>query len=264
MARFERHGSSRRCIAGTDMTFGSLFAGIGGFDLGFERAGMKCIWQVEIDPFCQKVLAKHWPDVKRYGDITEVDWSRVERPDVICGGFPCQPVSVAGKRLGADDERWLWPEVVRCLSDLRPRFAVLENVPGLLTAGMGSVLGDLWESGYDAEWQVVPASAFGAPHRRDRVFLVTYPSGERWACINDGLGQEAKQEGSSEGNKRFWGHHTPVHIHSLGRAYVSVAFDSRVDDGVPEWVDRRLKGCGNAIVPQITEWIGRQLVNATR
>jgi len=156
------------------LTVGSLFSGIGGLDLGLERAGMEVIWQVENDPYCNKVLAKHWPEVKRYGDIKDIDWSEVERPDLVCGGFPCQPVSVAGKRLGTEDERWLWPEFRRCLRGVGPRFVFVENVPGLLAGGMGDVLGDLAGLGYDAEWESLPASAFGAPHLRYRVFIVAH------------------------------------------------------------------------------------------
>ncbi len=151
-------------------TFGSLFAGIGGIDLGLERAGWECRWQVEYDPFCQHVLAHHWPDVPRYGDIRAVDWSMVEPVDLIAGGFPCQPFSNAGKRRGKDDERWLWPEFFRCVRALRPRFVLVENVPGFLQphGGLGELLGDLASFGYDAEWDCIPAAAVGAPHRRDR------------------------------------------------------------------------------------------------
>src|SRR5262245_38127917 len=113
------------------LTFGSLFAGIGGFDLGFERAGMKCVWQVEIDPYATKVLEKHWPHVRRHDDVQTFPPAGDWRCDVICGGFPCQPVSLAGKRRGQDDERWLWPHFSRIIRELRPRFAVVENVPGL-------------------------------------------------------------------------------------------------------------------------------------
>src|SRR4051812_1350475 len=116
-------------------TFGSLFAGIGGIDLGLERAGWRGRWQVEYEPFCQRVLAKHWPDVTRYGDIHVVDWSRVEPVDLIAGGFPCQPWSSAGSRRGLDDDRWLWPEFERAVRHLRPRYVLVENVPGLLVGG---------------------------------------------------------------------------------------------------------------------------------
>src|SRR5262245_30804281 len=124
-------------------TFGSLFAGIGGLDLGLERAGWTVRWQVEIDPFCQRVLAKHWPAVPRYGDVTTLSLERVERVDLICGGFPCQPVSHAGERLAQDDPRWLWPAFARVVRALRPRLVLVENVTGLLSAGMGDVLRDL-------------------------------------------------------------------------------------------------------------------------
>jgi len=169
-------------------TFGSLFAGIGGIDLGLERAGWACRWQVEIDPFCNRVLAKHWPDVPRYGDIRAIDWSGVERVDLLAGGFPCQPVSVAGKQLAQADERWLWPEFARAIRELRPRLVLVENVPGLLGAhgGFGDVLGDLAALGYDAEWDCIPAAAVGAPHLRYRVYVVAYArrgSGERWGDI---------------------------------------------------------------------------------
>ena len=160
-----------------NLTHGSLFSGIGGFDLGFERAGIQTLWQVENDPYAVKVLERHWPNVKRYGDIKAIEWEAVEVPDIVSGGFPCQPVSVAGKRRGADDERWLWPEFARCLRVLRPRYAVLENVPGLLALGFGDVLGDLAALGYDAEWDCIPAAAFGAPHLRYRVWVVAYAEG---------------------------------------------------------------------------------------
>lgn len=157
----------------------SLFSGIGGLELGLERAGMTVVGQVEIDPFCRQVLAKHWPEVPRHDDVrTCVEWWLGEpRPavDVVAGGFPCQPVSVAGQRRAQADDRWLWPAFHAVIRDLRPRYAIMENVPGLLGRGMGDVLGDLAEIGYDTEWDCIPAAAVGAPHRRDRVFVVAYP-----------------------------------------------------------------------------------------
>ena len=140
------------------MRVGSLFSGIGGFDLGLERAGHEIVWQVENDAYCLKVLAKHWPDVPCYEDVHDVGAHNLEEVDVICGGFPCQPVSVAGKQRGQDDERWLWPEFARILRELRPRYALVENVPGLLVRGLGDVLGDLAELGYSAEWGCVSAA----------------------------------------------------------------------------------------------------------
>jgi DNA (cytosine-5)-methyltransferase 1 len=166
------------------MTVGSLFSGIGGLDLGLERAGHTVRWQVEADPYCRRVLAQHWPDIPCYPDVTHLTAETLEPVDLICGGFPCQPVSVAGAQKGTDDERWLWPHFARLLGALRPRYALLENVPGLLTANgghaFGAILSDLADSGYDATWDSIPASALGAPHRRYRVFIIaSLPDAER-------------------------------------------------------------------------------------
>ena len=158
------------------LTVGSLFSGIGGLDLGLERAGMKVIWQSEIDPYACKVLKKHWPEVVNHGDIKQIDWRAVEPVDVICGGYPCQPFSTAGKRKGTDDPRHLWPWVRTAISELRPRYAILENVRGHLSLGGLQVIGELAEIGYDAEWRVVSAAGVGAPHRRDRIIIVAYPT----------------------------------------------------------------------------------------
>lgn len=160
-------------------TVGSLFTGIGGLDLALESLGGVPVWQSEIEPSASGVLAKHWPGVPNLGDIRTVDWSEVERPDIICGGYPCQPFSVAGLRKGEDDPRHLWPAFRDALGVLRPRWVVLENVRGHLSLGFGSVLGDLSSLGYDAEWAVVRASDIGAPHRRERLFVVAADTDER-------------------------------------------------------------------------------------
>ena len=166
-----------------ELSFGSLFAGIGGIDLGFERAGMVCKWQVEIEPYCQKVLAKHWPDVRRHDDVRTWPQPDTEPVDVIAGGFPCQDISYAGKGAGLAGERsGLFYEVARIVSEMGPRFVVLENVAALLTRGMGDVLGTLASLGYDAEWHCIPAAAVGAPHIRDRAFILAYTEdSQRWA-----------------------------------------------------------------------------------
>ncbi len=157
------------------MTFGSLFSGIAGIDLGLERAGMECRWQVEIDPFATKVLAERWPNVKRYGDIKTVG-PDLEPVDLIAGGFPCQDLSQAGKQAGIEGSRsGLWFEYARIIGELRPRYVLIENVPGLLVYdGMRRVLGELSRRGYDAVWFSVRASDFGASHLRKRVFIVAY------------------------------------------------------------------------------------------
>ena len=157
------------------LTFGSLFAGIGGFDLGFERAGFECKWQVEIDNYATKILEKHWPKVHRERDIRECNTSNLERVDCIIGGFPCQDISYAGRGAGLDGERsGLFFEAIRLVRELQPRAIVLENVAALLTRGLDRVLGTLAEIGYDAEWHCIPAAAVGAPHIRDRVFVLAY------------------------------------------------------------------------------------------
>lgn len=160
------------------LTIGSLFSGIGGLDLGLERAGMEVIWQSEIDPYGCRVLKKHWPAVVNHGNIKEINWGNVVRPDIICGGYPCQPFSTAGKRNGTDDPRHLWPWVREAISELRPKYAILENVRGHVSLGLNVVLGEMASIGYDAEWQIVSAASVGAPHRRDRVIIVAYPNGE--------------------------------------------------------------------------------------
>jgi DNA (cytosine-5)-methyltransferase 1 len=178
----------------------SLFTGVGGIDLGLERAGMRVVGQVEIDPYCQQVLAKHWPAVPRHDDVHTAAtwWLSQERPrvDLIAGGFPCQPVSLAGRQRGQDDERWLWPAMADVIRQLRPGWLLLENVPGLLVRGLGDVLGDLAACGYDTEWDCVPASAVGAPHRRDRVWIVAYPTGDGRGTRGPGRSAGAGADGA--------------------------------------------------------------------
>jgi DNA-cytosine methyltransferase len=164
--------------------FGSLFSGIGGLDLGLERAGMDCAWQVEIDDYCRRVLAKHWPDVPKHTDIRAVDFERVERVDLVAGGFPCQDLSYAGKGAGLSGARsGLWSEFKRAIRLVGPRYVLVENVPGLLSRGMGVVCGDLAELGYVGEWESLPAAAFGAPHLRYRVFIVAHANEQRRKAV---------------------------------------------------------------------------------
>jgi DNA (cytosine-5)-methyltransferase 1 len=159
----------------------SLFAGIGGLELGLERAGMTVVGQVEIDPFCRRVLAKHWPDVPRHDDVrTCVEWWRSgPRPavHVVAGGFPCQGHSVAGLRRGTGDERWGWPWYRTVVEALRPAWVIVENVPNLVRTGLLDVLRDLADLGFDAWWGCVPAAAVGAPHLRWRLFVIAADAG---------------------------------------------------------------------------------------
>ncbi len=162
------------------LTVGSLFAGIGGFDLGFENAGMKTSWQVEIEPFCLKVLAKRFPHAERFNDVRTVGTHNLNPVDVIVGGFPCQDVSVAGKRAGLAGERTgLFYDAARILQELRPRWFVIENVPGLLSSNRGRDFAEVLrvlmvECGYGVAWRVLNSQFFGVAQRRRRVFIVGY------------------------------------------------------------------------------------------
>ena len=164
------------------LKLGSLFSGIGGIELGFERTGrFKTIWHCEIEPYPSAVLEKNFPGVVNYGDITKVDWTRVERPDVIVGGFPCQDISVAGRGAGIKEgtRSGLWSEYARAIRELQPRYVVVENVPMLARRGLTRVLGDIAALGYDAEWFTIRASDVGAPHRRERLFIIAHNPRER-------------------------------------------------------------------------------------
>jgi DNA (cytosine-5)-methyltransferase 1 len=298
------------------MKFGSLFAGIGGIDLGLERAGMECAWQVEIDDYATKVLTKHWPDVPKFRDIRECGSHNLGAVDLIAGGFPCQDISLAGPGGGLDGERsGLWTQYRRIIRELRPRFVLVENVSALLGRGISGVLGDLAESGYDAEWDCIPAAAVGAPHRRDRLFIVAYATrftqrkspnqndtiskgGETrdelmcgGQCSTDVADANSEWQSQSQGviaQQRRWisdGGQTrnASNANSQRREkqhFATIANKPRLDswrddagwrqwavepdvgrvaDGVPRRVDR-LRGLGNAVVPQVAEFIGRQIM----
>ncbi len=184
------------------MRVGSLFSGIGGIELGFERAGgFETAWFVENDPHAQAVLRKHWPDAAIYDDVTTVDFTNVPRIDILTGGFPCQDISNAGKRAGIEGSRsGLWSHCVRAVRDLRPRLAMFENVSALTRRGLDAVLCDLAAIGYDAEWYCVPAAAVGAPHRRDRIAILAYPD----SCMASDGGQrsDTPRESTVGGDER--------------------------------------------------------------
>lgn len=174
------------------MRFGSLFSGIGGLDLGLEWSGMTVAWQCEKDPFCRGVLRQHWPHARLYDDITTLDATDLAPVDLICGGFPCQPVSLAGRRRGSNDARWLWPAMRDIISHVRPSWVLGENTPGLITMGLDGVLFDLEALGYACRTFVIPACAVDAPHRRDRVFIVAHADS---GLCNAGGSSEPGQEG---------------------------------------------------------------------
>lgn len=304
------------------LTFGSLFSGIGGIDLGLERAGWQCAWQVEIDDYARAVLEKHWPHVARYRDVRfflgSKRWRRARVAwyvDCIAGGFPCQDISVAGRGEGIDGKRsGLWNEFARIVRLLRPRYVLVENVPALTVRGFGRVLGDLAALGFDAEWGCLPAAAVAAPHTRWRLFIVGYRRqgdvevrGRRNAdgheheirasarqevgatAANDvapsyaNSSRQPQSQGSIQeqrGRTGFVSVQTPSDAASRwagqrwGQEFAAYCERTRnlfwppvepgirgVAAGIPHRVDR-LRGLGNAVVPQIAEWIGRRVLES--
>jgi len=233
-------------------TIGSLFAGIGGLELGLEAAlGWETRWQVEIDPFCRGVLARHWPDADRsVTDIREAGAHNLARVDLVCGGFPCVEISSAGRKGGIYvGNSALWSEMERVVCELQPRAVVVENPADLLYRGMGRVLGDLAALGYDAEWSVLPACAVGAPHARERVFVVAYTN--RGSQPTGALDAEARRVPADAVDLRHWRQPLPGTL--------------RVADGVSGGLDR-VRALGRAVVPQCAYQVGlriRELMEAT-
>jgi DNA (cytosine-5)-methyltransferase 1 len=238
-----------------------LFSGIGGFSLGLDRAGgFETVAFCEIEPFPRKVLAKHWPEVPCYEDVTKLTGDILKRDgisvDVITGGFPCQDLSCAGKQggMGQGTRSGLWSEIVRLVGELSPRFVIMENVTALLSGPseqrggwFGTVLGDLAQLGYDAEWESIPASTLGAPHRRARVWLTAYPDKDRRGGASFRL--PPLRQFVSRAKKAPW----------FSVAPEPVIFG--VDDGIPHGLGQR-SAYGNTVVPQIPEIIGRAIMEA--
>jgi DNA (cytosine-5)-methyltransferase 1 len=250
-----------------------LFSGIGGFSLGLEQTNeFQTIAFCEIDLFCQQILNKHWPDVTIFSDIKEITSIELEhfgKIDVICGGFPCQPVSVCGHQRGNCDERWLWPEFYRVICMVRPRWILVENVVGLLSIQSGKlfsgILRDLAQIGYDAEWQVLRASDFGACHKRERLFLVAYSSSVR---LHKTFFQKEIFDESDK--QEIMANVDPIYLPIFKHSYPNVSSIIREDYGISCKLDKtlnmkdmhnRIKSLGNAIVPQCTQYIGRCIIN---
>ena len=267
-----------------------LFSGIGGFSLGFERAGMETVAFCEVDDKCRKVLHKHWPEVKCYTDVKELTNEQLRTdgivPEVICGGFPCQDISNAGPKSGIKGGRSsLWSEFARIIGDVRPKWAVIENVPPLRSRGLALVLQDLWAIGYDAEWHCVPASAIGTLHRRDRIWIIAYPSESRRQSLHNGntesdtsssCGSDVANPSSKglQGSELLeacygrFGERLKGSFRSIAKRRCSEGRTfwqtepkvGRVVDGLPGRVDR-IKQLGNSVCPQLTEAIGSVIMN---
>ena len=260
-----------------------LFSGIGGFSLGLERAGMRTVAFCEIEPYARAVLAKHWPGVPCYTDVRELTAKRLAADgisvDVICGGFPCTDISSAGDKAGIDGEQsGLWREYARLIGELRPRFVIVENVADLLSRGLGVVLGDLATIGYDAEWHCIAAAHVGAPHIRDRIWIVAYPDADSrrqqehtqfyGPSAQDSADRSARREyagglrdavanATLERSVLDWRQQFPARSHEARRVHqwTTEPDVGRVADGVPSRT-HRLRCLGNAVVPEIPYRIG--------
>jgi len=234
-----------------------LFSGIGGFSLGLERAGMTTVAFCEFEEHAQKVLRKHWPNVPIYDDVRTLNgYDFKGTVDVVCGGFPCQDLSAAGKQSGFSGERSsLYREMLRIISECMPRYAIFENVTGLLTGDSGRWFGkflyDLAQIGFDAEWHCIEAAHIGAPHRRDRVWIIAYPGQERGErSIAEKIRWERSFSWCKNGRRS-------KDLPDRSDLYPSKLCGS--GDGIPKRVDR-LARLGNSVVPQIPEAIGRAIM----
>ena len=252
-----------------------LFSGIGGFSLGLKMAGgFETIAFCEQDKFCQQVLRKHWPDVPIHDDIRAFPTDGFGEIDLVCGGFPCQPWSDAGKKLGTEDDRDLWPEMARLVEELRPRWLVGENVRGFINQPMGleRSLSDLEGIGYSAIPFIVPACAVDAPHRRDRIWIIAKDVGNassggqrgdngRWAgqepenrCEDVADTDSPRCEEQRRSQPAQPKHQAP----QCGSGWLTEPSVGRVAHGIPQRVDR-LKALGNAVVPQVVCQIGKAI-----
>jgi DNA (cytosine-5)-methyltransferase 1 len=277
-----------------------LFSGIGGFSLGLERAGMETVAFCEIEEFPRKVLAKHWPNIPIYNDVMTLTKERLDNDgirsiDVICGGFPCQDISVAGNQegIGEGTRSGLWSECARLLGEIRPKYAIFENVTALLNGGGGDwfkrVLWDISQVGYDAEWHCIPASELGAHHHRDRVWIIAYPkklqcdggydnagklmevlevseSGNGGRSANVAYAKRQRQQGQGQYEQSIFAeafkNRQTINAIAGGTPDIWKVEPElgRVANGVPAR-SHRLKALGNAVVPPIPQAIGRAIMS---
>lgn len=268
------------------LTVGSLFSGVGLCDLGLSWAGMRHVFFCEIDPYCRSVLTKHWPTIPIHTDIRMLKGSNLPHVDVLCGGFPCQDVSQGGNRAGIKEgtRSGLWYEYVRLIEEIQPRYVIIENVRGLLSCGIEIVLQSLAAIGYDAEWEVLPADALGAPHRRERVFIVAYPNSngfdhrhrllsplrrvvadnQQTIRVSDWLGIRFDRSRKASAREAYRG--TVIYRMDDGGTKGLDGSDcvkSLTRDIVPIWINR-LKALGNGIVPQQAQAIASCILEAEK
>lgn len=230
-----------------------LFSGIGGFSLAAREAGFETVGFCEIDPFCREVLAKHWPNVPIWDDIRTMQFDG--HVDIITGGIPCQPFSIAGKKRGRNDARHLWPEMYRLITELKPSFVLIENVAGFVEMELDNVLDDLELQGYETASLIIPACAAGAPHRRERLWVIAHANG---------IGRtHGRHNGEERRIYADFDRHVPS-LQSVWSQFQPIAWAAyetdewlrrnadhgRVDDGLSRRMDR-VKALGNAIIPQL-------------
>ena len=256
------------------LTVGSLFSGIGGLDLGLEQSGMRTVWQVEYDDWARGKLDENFPHTEKFKDVREVGKHNLRPVDLICGGFPCQDVSKGGNRAGIKEgtRSGLWFEMFRIIRELRSdshsrlRYAVLENVTGLLESGLGIVLADLASIGFNAEWESLPAAAFGAPHQRDRVFIVAHLDGQRSIYgktrrLAAETRVQAFRDLGSGGNTRELRREAESGWPFRDFGWLPEPNLARVVHGVPGNDDKQwIKALGNAVCPPVAKWIGERII----
>tara|TARA_R110002167_G_scaffold43625_2_gene131606 strand:+ start:118 stop:897 length:780 start_codon:yes stop_codon:yes gene_type:complete len=238
----------------------SLFSGIGGLELGLEAAGVgETFWQVEQDAFCRSILAKHWPDAKRFEDVRTVGAEDIGGAELLCGGFPCQDISLAGRGGGLAGERsGLWGEYARLIRLVLPRFVIIENVPALTGRGLSEVLGELAGCGYDAEWDTISAAAVGACHRRNRIFIIAWL---RDAADTNSISLREQQQRVQLPGGKIQAKGEAVTLDDGGKGSFRInpwqtkRGISPVDDGVPDQLVRQ-RALGNAVVPQVAYQVG--------
>ena len=250
-----------------------LFSGIGGFSLGLERAGFETVAFCEVDKKCHQVLKKHWPNVPIFDDVQTLNGDDIEQSiDVICGGFPCQDISLAGKGAGLEGERsGLWREFHRLIKEIKPKYAIIENVSALRNRGLDQVLRSLAEIGYDAEWHCIPASAVGAPHRRDRIWIVAYANsndGRAWSGPKSLDGQAWMEFGG--GSQGFFERETSQAVANANNIRLQRGGESRIGEEMGETRSQSTgsgavrydRDVANANFPRLERWLSNGIANS--
>lgn len=245
----------------SEITIGSCFSGIGGFELGIQRAlkNSRVVWQIEKDNYCRSVLAKHWPSATRYTDITTLDPNVLEPPTIILGGFPCQDISKSGLKRGLKgDKSILYWDMFKIIRTLRAKIVVLENVSALVNRGLPTILGSLAEIGYDAEWHCLTAQMFGAPHRRERIFIIATNTDSKHSQKQPMHADTMDPQGLFKCRTRET---TRIHSQNYWKDDSIESPFCSVVDGIPNRISR-LTALGNSIVPQCSEYIGLLIQNS--